>query len=109
MKKLKLFIIHCQTGCTCCNYDDHTRGFYGTKEDAEKRVCYYLAKDSKFFPVASQYARQGVYHIEEVEGELIHDDKDVIVYDRVFKYNLIVVNDDGTIKNDCEEYLGGDI
>lgn len=37
---MKIWLINCGTGCTCCNYNDHQRGPYQSKEIAQKRIDY---------------------------------------------------------------------
>lgn len=66
---MTLFLIECRTGCTCCSNENHYRGPYSTRQIAEKRV-----EEFKAMPLlASQYARQGRYEIEEHEAEQLPD------------------------------------
>jgi hypothetical protein len=98
------------TGCTCCSSENHYRGFYRTKEDAERRIRYYYSPDSKFWPLASQYARRGRYSIEEVEIEDLKDGRYILDDEKVLhELNFIEVKEDGSIKNDDSEYLWSDL
>ena len=106
-RKGKVFIIHAMTGCTCCSIENHYRGLYRTKEDAERRKGYYRSKDSNFWPLASQYASRGIYYIEEKELEILPDGR-FIIDCRVFdpeELRFIDVNSDGTISKDNAEYF----
>ena len=100
------FFIHCSTGCSCCSSENHIRGPYLTKEDAERRVAYYKSPDSKYWPLASQYSRRGNYYIEEQKYEVISDNR-IIIQDSVYPFpeKTIVVKADGTIDdNDSEVF-----
>ena len=63
---ITVYRINCRTGCTCCSYENHYRGYFETEEEAKKRVDYYLSKNSKFSPLASQYAPRGIYQIQPI-------------------------------------------
>ena len=102
---MKVYIIYCNTGCTCCSDENHIRGFYKTREDAEKRVAYYKDEKSKYWPLASQYARRGAYCVTEVDVEVISDNR-VILENRVLPFNLVELNEDGTLDNNEDENLG---
>ncbi len=106
---MKIWLIECRTGCTCCSYDNHYRGPYKSKEDAERRIEYYRSKGSKFWPVASQYASRGSYSIEEHEVELLSGDR-FIVDDNVHRngLKLVDVKEDGTISDNESEWFKGD-
>lgn len=94
---MKIFLIDCRTGCSCCSDENHWRGPYRTKEDAERRVKSFLAIDSKFWPLASQYADHGRYSIREFEAEELPDGR-IIMVDRVFSVpQFIEVAEEGTI------------
>lgn len=73
------FIIRCRTGCTCCSHENHETGPYSSREIAEERV----ARFTKERRLASQYARNGVYEIEEYEAEVLPDGR-IIVGSYVF-------------------------
>ncbi len=109
MKKT-IWLIECGTGCTCCNYENHIRGPYDSEETAQRRIDYYNSKGSKFWPLASQYARRGRYDIEKCEAEILDDDR-YIVDDQVYHGSLkfINVNEDGTVLDNETEYFGGDV
>lgn len=106
------YFIHATTGCSCCSAsEDHYRGPYRSRSDAERRVAYYLSKDSKFWPTASQYYNRGLYYIIESTHESISGDRVIIGNSHVFstaEAAFIDVREDGTIENDKQEYFGGD-
>lgn len=103
---MKAFIIDCSTGCSCCSGDNHYRGFYEDKETAERRISYFLSPESKYWPVASQFARRGRYGVREVDVELISDNR-YILFDEVIHGEpvFISVSSDGTIVCDDVERL----
>lgn len=72
-KKTEVFIIKCDTGCTCCYDQNHYRGFYKTEEQAKKRIEYYKSMNSKFWPVASKYSNRGSYSIKKEVYENLED------------------------------------
>lgn len=104
----KLYVIYCMTGCTCCNDENHYRGFYKTRDDAEKRKEYFLDPNANHNPLASQYLRKGGYEIIEVDAEFIDKDR-IIVNDTVHSIDSIFdVNEDGSILGNDEIFnLGG--
>ena len=75
---MKLFVIYCRTGCSCCSNENHYRGPYQTREDAQKEIDSYYAPDSKFWPLASQYAKRGHYNIKEIEVETLPDGRQIV-------------------------------
>jgi hypothetical protein len=101
--KLKTYIIECRTGCSCCSDENHYRGFYKTRGDAERRVKAFLAPGSRCYPLASQFSRQGSYGVKEVEIEQLPDDR-VILYGRVIDCShMLEVSEDGsTVTPDYE-------
>lgn len=100
----KIFLIYAGTGCTCCNHENHFRGPYKSSEDAERRVAYYKSDDSKYWPLASQYARRGTYSVEEVSVEAISDDRYILGGDAVVNgLEFIEVNEDGTVSDNQDE------
>lgn len=106
--KNSFFVIVASTGCTCCSDKDHLRGPYKNKSDAERRIKYYHAENSKFWPLASQYARRGSYSINEISFELISKGR-IILDDRIVRKleaipEFIKVNEDGTVEGN-EEYF----
>ncbi len=102
----KCYLIYAGTGCTCCNNENHYRGPYKSKEDAERRVVYYKSDGSKYWPLASQFARRGTYSIEEVSFEDLNDGRIILGGTTVISdVNLIDVNEDGTIEDDESEHL----
>ena len=99
-----IYLIHARTGCTCCSGENHYRGPYRTHDDAARRKAYYLdAKSSEYPPVASQYARRGVYDIVEVRVEGLPDDRVILNGERVFpKLTFIEVQPDGSAEGNEE-------
>lgn len=100
----KMYLIYTATGCSCCNDENHYRGPYKTKEDAERRISYYRHPKSKYWPIASQYSKRGSYSIEEIKVEQLADgryilDGSIVVSD----LNFIIVNEKGIVKNDEAE------
>jgi hypothetical protein len=85
---MKLFRIECRTGCTCCKEDNHYRGFYETREEAQARIDrFYRGLD---YPLASQYARYGSYGIEGVDVEQLPDGRIIVNNERVYAPDTIV-------------------
>ena len=77
--RVTAYIIDCRTGCSCCSSDNHKRGPYTSSSIAEEKVASFRA-----IPLlASQYARSGVYDIEECEAEVLPDGR-LIINERVF-------------------------
>jgi hypothetical protein len=99
-----IYLIHAGTGCTCCSSENHHRGPYRTREDAERRIAYYNAPESKFWPLASQYARRGRYSIVEKNIEPISANR-FILDERYVLYGLdfIEVKEDGAVEDDQAE------
>lgn len=79
VKQTKAFVIYCSTGCTCCSSENHYRGPFSSREIAERRADDY----HKARILASQYARNGRYEIEEHEAEILPDGR-IIVDNTVF-------------------------
>jgi hypothetical protein len=101
-----LHFIEACTRCSCCSGEkNHHRGPYKTREDAERRIAYYKATNSTFWPIASQYARRGHYAIHALEAEVIAKDR-WIIEDRVFEIvPFIEVAEDGSILDNDLEYF----
>ena len=99
----KIYRIKCRTGCTCCRSDNHYRGLYLTKEEAEARISRF--RRGVDYPVASQYSKYGQYTIEESSMEEISGDRLVVGGTLVYNKNEIVhVNlNDGSVSKD--DYL----
>jgi len=92
--------IHCRTGCTCCSDDNHYRGPYATRADAERRVNFFLVPTAVNNPVASQYARKGCYEIVEEPVEMLGNDR-IIIGERVHRVlQMVTVNSDGSTPRD---------
>ena len=103
----KIFLIEARTGCTCCSDENHIRGPYRTIEDAQRRVAYYKSKDSKYWPVASQYSRRGNYYIKEISVEHLPDGRIILGGNKVFAFlaPFIDVHPDGIVDdNDGERW-----
>lgn len=66
-----VWVIVCRTGCTCCASDNFTEGPYLTEAEAQKVKADYSA--GKGNPLASQYAKHGVYSIEKWNIEVLKD------------------------------------
>lgn len=83
---ITVWSIECRTGCSCCSYENHTRGLYLTHEEAERR----RDKFHSMPLLASQYSKTGVYHIRGHEaeklpdGRLIVDGKRVVPPEEIF-------------------------
>ena len=100
----KIFLIRARTGCTCCSEENHYRGPYRTYEDAQRRIEYYLHLDSKYWPLASQYAKRGTYSIVELTVEEISEGRYIIDGDTVVSsIAFVAVGDDGTVDDDNKE------
>lgn len=96
---LKAYAIEARTGCSCCSHENHVRGFYATKEEAERRIKYYLT-EGNFFPLNSQYAKRGRYNIIELDIEKLPDGRLIINGDIVMKpedFRYIDVAEDGSV------------
>jgi hypothetical protein len=103
---IKLYKIDCSTGCSCCSGDNHKRGYYKSKEIAQKRIDYFKSPDSKFWPVASQYSKRGNYHIYEVNVEVLVDGRYIIDGHLVTEeINIIEPKEDGSLTDNDIEVL----
>lgn len=82
---MKLYFIHCQTGCTCCSEEyNHYCGPFSSREKAQERIDSYLEETPPIYKngrrmnpphIASQYAPRGRYSIEEHEAEKLNQGK----------------------------------
>jgi hypothetical protein len=109
IEKKTIILIGAHTGCSCCSNENHYRGPYESTEDAERRKAYYLSPDSKFWPLASQYASRGRYELEEYTIEFL-DDGRVIFRSEVYgpdelSLKTVMVNDDGTVQDPESEFF----
>lgn len=76
---VKAYTIHCGTGCSCCSDDNHYCGPYSTREVANRwKQDFHNRKK-----LASQYAENGRYTIEEHDAEILPDGR-VIIDSRIF-------------------------
>jgi hypothetical protein len=105
---MDIYLIECRTGCTCCSYENHHRGPYFTKEEAERRITFFLKPGESNNPVASQYARKGHYSIKFFHAEEIPNNR-IIIDDTVFaKPEYIIVDSEGKTNKD-DIFCGEDI
>jgi len=104
---MKLILIKCCTGCSCCSWEDHYRGPYRSIEDAKKRIAYFRSPDNvKYWPVASQYSKRGNYLVEEIEYEEISNNRCIIFGDKVISLRKpIELLKDGSLKDEESDYL----
>jgi hypothetical protein len=70
----KAFIIECRTGCSCCSGENHYRGPFKTREEAERKIANY--KERRL--LSSQYSERGNYSIEESDAEILPDGRIII-------------------------------
>jgi len=92
MEKAKAFLVEARTGCTCCSRENHYRGPYKTRSEAESAIVLF-----KSIPlVASQYSKTGQYVIEEHDAEILPDGR-LIVQSRVL---------DGFCEDTGSDYIG---
>lgn len=99
----KVYLIHCGTGCTCCNNENHYRGPYKTKEEAKKRIHYFYY--GNWYPLASQYARRGRYSVKECYYEEISGNR-VIIGDKVYSgIEFIKLNENGSLNPEDSDYF----
>lgn len=74
MEKITIFTIYCSTGCSCCSSENHYRGPFRTREEAEEARKRYW----EIPLLSSQYAHRGVYEIQERTGEILPDGRIII-------------------------------
>lgn len=84
--KIKKFFVLGSTGCSCCRSDNFVDGPYDTAESALDATAYHERNKT----VASQYARNGIYEVREIEVEyLVGDERDRWIVDtRIFEGHL---------------------
>lgn len=100
--KIRIWLIECRTGCTCCQYENHMRGPYRNSEDASRRMNHYLTA-GKYHPLASQFAPRGRYAVQSKDVELISNGRFIIDDTVINSIPLFVsVAEDGTIDGDSE-------
>jgi len=92
--------------CSCCSDENHYRGPFKSEEDANRRISYFKAPNSKFWPVASQYSKRGNYSIKGFDVEWLPDGR-AIIEDTVY-HNLtcITVADDGSVEFNQDKFFG---
>jgi len=73
------FFIHCATGCSCCNSENHYTGPYRSLKHTKETMEGY----QKTGRLGSQYAPKGNYTICWSKAEILPDGR-VICDDRVF-------------------------
>ncbi len=78
---MKAYFVHCGTGCTCCNSEDHYRGPFSSVEKAEEAIALYKS----VILLSSQYAPKGRYYTDK-KGEEVEElpGGRLIIRDRVF-------------------------
>ncbi len=77
---MKAYTVYASTGCSCCSYENHYRGPYRDRSDAEQAIAHF----SEIKLLASQYARSGRYNIYgEHDAEILPDGR-VIIDTRIF-------------------------
>ena len=99
METTKVYTIEARTGCSCCSDDNHYRGFYRTREDAERRIQFYLTSSGSnlYYPLGSQYAHRGRYSVQEDQIEILPDGRWIFEGSRVIDNgNFIDVAADGS-------------
>jgi len=69
-----LWFIYCQTGCSCCRRENHYTGPWSSEALAQAAAAGY--EDTK--RLASQWAPNGEYSIEEKEAEVLPDGRLII-------------------------------
>jgi hypothetical protein len=74
MDTITIYTIYCSTGCTCCSDENHLRGPYRTREEAEKAKQGFYERSL----LSSRYSSTGNYHIEEASGEILPDGRIII-------------------------------
>jgi hypothetical protein len=103
---IKLFIISCRTGCSCCSYENYHIGPF-TEENAKRRLAY--LNDGHGL-LASQYSKNGHYKIYECDAEIL-DDGRAIIHNCVFTPDRIGLKTPGPNGEppDKEWFCGQDI
>lgn len=91
MDIVKGYMIYAQTGCSCCYGENHDRGPYKTRQEAELRRKNFLETSL----LASQYSKNGIYTISEVEFEQLPDGR--LIYDSKVYPGFFKVGGCGTI------------
>lgn len=84
----KVYVIECRTGCSCCANENHHRGVYLTRAEAQARIDRF--KRGVDNPVASQYSKYGNYNIEEYSAELLPGGRVIVGHSRVVDADDIV-------------------
>ena len=74
-----VYFVYASTGCSCCNYENHYRGPWRSRDAAEAMIARYHADRL----LASQYARNGRYTVEERQAELLPDGRLIVENNRV--------------------------
>ena len=78
---MKVYLIHCRTGCTCCSNENFLEGPFIEKWHAEEKMEQYRKGIDN--PLASQYAKYGSYALIEETAEVLPDGR-AIIGNRVF-------------------------
>lgn len=101
-EKIQLYSIECRTGCTCCSYENHSRGLYATMAEAERRV-----KNFESIPLlASQFSKTGRYSIRFHDAEKLPDGRMIVADERVIGTDKIYAVDEKGEIGGADDRLG---
>lgn len=73
------FTVYCSTGCSCCANENHERGPFLMREEADKACEHYRS----ITLLASQYARHGRYEVQTHTYERLPDGRLIIDGEKV--------------------------
>lgn len=100
---MKVYKIECRTGCSCCSEENHYRGLYETKEEAQARIDRF--KRGIDYPLASQYSIYGNYTLEEFDAEEINGNR-LIIENKVYTKEFVKIDiENGELLNTTDDYL----
>lgn len=85
-EKINVWYIVCETGCSCCSYENFNQGFYKTEDEPKQIIQKWLRGEEN--PLASQYAKYGRYTLIKTEAEILPDGR-MIVEDKVYSKNYL--------------------
>jgi hypothetical protein len=71
---LPAWFIEASTGCSCCSNENFTCGPFWSPADAEERKQSFIRTSR----LASQYARNGIYNIEQKVVEKLSDGRCIV-------------------------------
>lgn len=75
-EKKKVWYIECRTGCSCCASENFDQGFYDNPKEPQALIDKWRQGIDN--PLASQYARYGIYHLIEDEAEILPDGRWIV-------------------------------